>query len=167
MKFTAITENHLYRKAYRSGSRRSSRTLTVYVLRDRMAGVLRKRNPEKKTLNRIGISASKKIGGAVQRNRAKRVIREAYRQIDRTCGVKRGFLIVIVPKTECTVSKTAEVQRDLTACFAALSLLEFPGRETEKHDGEAAADGFSRTHQSPPKPPAPEPNTPGSGEVLP
>lgn len=123
MKFTAITENHLYHKAYRSGSRKSSRTLTVYVLKDKMAGLLRKRNPMKQTLNRIGISASKKIGGAVQRNRAKRVIREAYRQIDKTCGVRRGFLIVIVPKTECTVRKTADVCRDLTYCLASLDLL--------------------------------------------
>ena len=86
MKFYAITENHLYRKAYKNGKRASARSISVYVLRDRHAALLKKQNPEKKTLNRIGISASKKIGGAVQRNRAKRVIREAYRQIDKETG---------------------------------------------------------------------------------
>lgn len=31
---------------------------------------------------RLGITAGKKVGGAVQRNRAKRVIRAAYREIE-------------------------------------------------------------------------------------
>lgn len=123
MKFYAITENHLYHKAYKNGKRVSSRSVSVYVLRDRHAALLKKQNPEKKTLNRIGISASKKIGGAVQRNRAKRVVREAFRQIDKDTGVRTGFLIVIVPKTECTVLKMQDVKRDLQYCLAKTDLL--------------------------------------------
>lgn len=123
MKFYAITENHLYRKAYKNGKRVSARSISVYVLRDRHAALLKKQNPEKKTLNRIGISASKKIGGAVQRNRAKRVIREAYRQIDKETGVRTGYLIVIVPRTECTVLKMQDVKRDLQYCLTKADLL--------------------------------------------
>ena len=123
MKFYAITENYLYRKAYKNGKRTSTRSISVYVLRDRHAALLRKQNPEKKTLNRIGISASKKIGGAVQRNRAKRVIREAYRQIDKETGVRTGYLIVIVPRTECTVLKMQDVKRDLHYALAKADLL--------------------------------------------
>ena len=123
MKFYAITENHLYRKAYKNGKRTSTRSISVYVLRDRHAALLKKQNPEKNTLNRIGISASKKIGGAVQRNRAKRVIREAYRQIDKETGVRTGYLIVIVPRTECTVLKMQDVKRDLHYALAKADLL--------------------------------------------
>lgn len=123
MKFYAITENHLYRKAYKNGKRTSTRSISVYVLRDRHAALLKKQNPEKKTLNRIGISASKKIGGAVQRNRAKRVIREAYRQIDKETGIRTGYLIVIVPRTECTVLKMQDVKRDLQYSLAKSDLL--------------------------------------------
>lgn len=123
MKFQAITENHLYKKAYRAGKKKSSRTVTVYVLKDKAAGLLRKRHPEKITVNRIGISASKKIGGAVQRNRAKRVIREAYRSIDKRFGVKRGWLIVIVPKESCTVCSMKECFGDLTYCLRSLDML--------------------------------------------
>ncbi len=136
MKFYAITENHLYHKAYKNGKRVSSRSATVYVLRDRHAALLKKQNPEKKNLNRIGISASKKIGGAVQRNRAKRVIREAYRQIDKDTGVRKGFLIVIVPKTECTVLKMQDVKRDLQYCLAKTELLV--KREAPKPSADAA-----------------------------
>ena len=137
MKFYAITENHLYRKAYKNGKRTSTRSISVYVLRDRHAALLRKQNPEKKTLNRIGISASKKIGGAVQRNRAKRVIREAYRQIDKETGVRTGYLIVIVPRTECTVLKMQDVKRDLHYALAKADLLDKSEKSAKPEKSDA------------------------------
>lgn len=129
MKFIGICENHLYKKTYRSGAKKGSRNVSVYVLRDREASLLKKRNPMKTAVNRIGISASKKVGGAVQRNRAKRVIREAYRQIDKTCGVKKGYLIVFVPHERCTVSGMREVMEDIRCCFSKLGMLESGGAE--------------------------------------
>lgn len=134
MKFYAIRENHLYKKAYRSGSRKSTRTVTVYVLRDRASGLLRRQNPMKQTINRIGISASKKVGGAVQRNRAKRVIREAYRIIDKNFGVKKGYLIVLVPRTECTVCKMQDVFRDLTYALGSIDMLVNPPHNGDAHE---------------------------------
>ena len=144
MKFYAITENHLYRKAYKNGKRASARSISVYVLRDRHAALLKKQNPEKKTLNRIGISASKKIGGAVQRNRAKRVIREAYRQIDKETGIRTGYLIVIVPRTECTVLKMQDVKRDLHYALAKAELLVNTGKSA-KNDSSSNAPHTSDT----------------------
>lgn len=123
MKFYAITENHLYRKAYKNGRRVGTGSLSVYVLRDRRAALLKKQNPEKRTINRIGISASKKIGGAVQRNRAKRVVREAYRLIDKETGVRTGYLVVIVPRIPCTVLKMQDVKRDLLYALQKLELI--------------------------------------------
>ena len=123
MKFVAITENHLYQKAYRKGTRKSSSTLGVFVLKDRRASLLQKQHPLKIRVNRIGISASKKVGGAVQRNRAKRVIREAYRQIDREIGVKTGYLIVITPYPQAAEVKMQDVKRDLRSCLARLEML--------------------------------------------
>ena len=134
MKFYALRENHLYKKAYKSGSRKSTKTVTVYVLRDRAAGLLRKQNPTHQIINRIGISASKKVGGAVQRNRAKRVIREAYRTIDKEIGVKKGYLIVLVPRTECTVCKMQDVLRDLTYALGSIDMLISDPKEDSKNE---------------------------------
>ena len=123
MKFYAIRENYLYKRAYKNGAHKSSRTVTVFVIKDKAAAVLEKQNPLKTPINRIGISVSKKVGDAVHRNRAKRVIREAYRQIDKNCGIKTGFLIVICPRTECTVCKEGDVYRDMMYCLSSLDML--------------------------------------------
>ena len=52
--------------------------------------------PNQRTVGRLGIAATKKLGGAVQRNRAKRLIREVFR---RNNGAP-GFDVVVIPKRE-------------------------------------------------------------------
>ena len=127
MKEIAICENHLYRKAYAGGRRAVSKTVALYVLKDRRREALRKANPKKTVVNRVGISASKKIGGAVLRNRAKRVVREAYRLIDAEQGVRKGWLIVIVCRECATVLKMQDVKRALQYCLAKAGLLSDAG----------------------------------------
>lgn len=124
MKLYPITENHLYQKAYRSPARAVSKSVCVYVLRDRYARIIKKRNPNGEFLNRVGISASKKIGGAVARNRAKRVVREAYRQIDKDYTLKRGYLVVIALRAPSSVMKMQDVMRDLLFCLKKTGMIE-------------------------------------------
>jgi ribonuclease P protein component len=52
--------------------------------------------PNGLTVGRLGIAATKKLGGAVVRNRAKRLIREVFRRND----IAPGFDIVVVPRRE-------------------------------------------------------------------
>ena len=128
MKIYSLDQNYLFAKAYRNGLRVSSRSLTLYVLRDKAAARISKTVPGGGQVNRLGISASKKIGGAVQRNRAKRVIREAYRQIDGEETLKKGWLLVISARTPATVLKMNEVRRDLKYCLYKAELIDGESR---------------------------------------
>ena len=116
MKFVAIREHHLYNKAYRQGSRYVGRSIAVYVLRDYAARRLMLAHPEKKYVNRIGLSVTKKIGGACVRTRAKRIIRAAYRAVERE-GLKTGYLVVIAARTDIVGKKSTDVERDLHTAF--------------------------------------------------
>jgi ribonuclease P protein component len=52
--------------------------------------------PNQQGLGRLGIAATRKLGGAVQRNRAKRLIREVFRRNK----IAQGFDVVVIPKRE-------------------------------------------------------------------
>ncbi|MBQ3063346.1 MAG: ribonuclease P protein component [Clostridia bacterium] len=124
MKNYAIKEHHLYNKAFRRGERYVTKTVAVYVLRDYAAKRLMLANPQKQYLNRVGLSVGKRLGGAVVRNRAKRLLREAYRAAEKACGIKKGFLVVLAARDEIRGKKTADVTRDLSRALRALGMTE-------------------------------------------
>ena len=124
MKLFAIKENHLYSKAYACGKKFVGRFVVVYILPDYIAKKLAKANPTKQRLNRVGITVTKKLGGAVERNRAKRVIREGYRLADKQHPIKRGFLIVIVARGGIVDAKSRDIEKDLIKAFKTLDMRE-------------------------------------------
>lgn len=122
MKETAIKENHLYLKAFRQGGRFVGRTVAVYVLKDYAAKRLMLAHPEKKYVNRLGLSVTKKVGGAVQRNRAKRIIRAAYRELVKKKPLRTGYLIVISAKPEIAGKSSRDVYADLSRAMHKLDM---------------------------------------------
>jgi ribonuclease P protein component len=60
---------------------------------------------------RFGVSASRKIGGAVARNRAKRVLREAFRLL--RPALSGSFDLVVVPRRPCATAPGGDVRRRL------------------------------------------------------
>ena len=135
MKYISLCENHLFSKVYSANNRCTTKTVSVFVLADKHANRLRKENPLKEKINRVGIVSSKKLGGAVQRNRARRVIRRAFYEIEKQTPLLKGKLIVITAR-EALVSgsqlkkgaqtvKTADVRRDLAEKSAKLFMKEW------------------------------------------
>jgi ribonuclease P protein component len=124
MKNVAIKENHLYNKAYNKGRRFFGRYVRVYVLADLKAKKIMLANPEKEYLNRLGISVSKKNGGAVVRNRIKRIIREAYRAIEKEDILYTGYLVIIAAKNEAAEVKSTDVERELRYAFRKLEMIK-------------------------------------------
>ena len=84
MKIISLTLNSQFHKLYRRGKSSVSPTMVVYAIKNREG------------FNRLGITAGKKVGGAVERNRAKRRIRELYRLMAE--NLKCGYDICIVAR---------------------------------------------------------------------
>ena len=123
MKFKAICENHLYAKAYAKGQKQVMTTVVVYVLRDYKAGLLQKQHPQKKRINRTGLTVTKKLGSAVQRNRVKRILREGYRALEKKTPVKKGYLIVLAARHAALRAKSTQIEQDLSKAFSAMGML--------------------------------------------
>jgi ribonuclease P protein component len=64
--------------------------------------------PNQHGMGRLGIAATKKIGGAVQRNRAKRLIREVFRRNK----IAPGFDVVVIPKREFLDASLSTLEAD-------------------------------------------------------
>jgi ribonuclease P protein component len=69
---------------------------------------------------RLTVVASRRVGNAVQRNRAKRLLREAAR----TQSWRGGNDVVLVARSACVVSGLPEVTEELRALGSRLDLLE-------------------------------------------
>src|SRR5213080_1658425 len=59
-------------------------------------------------VGRLGIAATRKLGGAVERNRAKRLIREVFRRNK----IASGFDVIVVPKRELLDSSLTVLEAD-------------------------------------------------------
>ena len=124
MKPIAIKENHLYKKTFQRGKRWSGRFVTVCVLKDLAAKKLKKANPRKQYINRIGLSVPKREGGAIERNRVKRIIRAGLQGVERRYTLRRGYLIVIAARPGIERQKSPAIESELRYIFKKLDMFE-------------------------------------------
>jgi ribonuclease P protein component len=94
--FERIRRRTEYQKVYERGVRFHSRLSTVFML------------PNQGGVGRLGIAATRKLGGAVQRNRAKRLIREVFRRNK----VAAGFDVVVIPKRDLLDASLSTIEAD-------------------------------------------------------
>jgi ribonuclease P protein component len=85
-----------FQQVYERGTKIHSRYCTVFIL------------PNERPVGRLGIAATRKLGGAVVRNRAKRLIREVFRRNK----IAQGLDIVIVPKRELLDASLTVLEAD-------------------------------------------------------
>lgn len=97
MKICTLKCNREFHRLYNRGKSYVSPSLVTYVIKNRVG------------YNRIGITTSKKIGKAVQRNRARRIITEAYREI--SPEIKCGYDFVFVARGRTPYVKSTDILR--------------------------------------------------------
>lgn len=81
-----LKDERIFSRLYKKGSRCGGKYLGAYYA------------PNRLSFNRFGITAGKKIGCAVERNRAKRIIRAAYRKNELILPI--GYDIVLVARPD-------------------------------------------------------------------
>lgn len=104
-----IKLNREFRRCYR-GKSSVQGSLVVYAAK----------NSQNREKNRLGITVSKTIGCAVKRNRAKRLLRQAF--FETVLNQVVGFDIIIVARTRINGKKTDLVKRDFISALKELGL---------------------------------------------
>lgn len=107
MTFSFRATEHVRKRAdfeliYKTGFKRSGRLMTMFT-RDREAGPAR-----------LGIAATRKMGAAVERNRAKRLVRELFRHHKPAAAVD----VVVVPRREMLAAPYERIETEFRSLLA-------------------------------------------------
>ncbi len=108
--FVTLNCNSDFRRLYNRGKAVTDPALVIYYSKNR-AGICR-----------IGITTSKKIGNAVERNRSRRVIKEAFRKV---CPqVNPCYDIVMVARSKTKYLKSTRIEEVMRRIFESEGMLK-------------------------------------------
>ena len=109
-KAVTLKENYEFRRMYQRGKSAVSGSMVLYCRKNKLGH------------NRLGLTASTKLGHAVVRNRCRRRLREVYRLNDP--ALKKGWDIVIVGRSRTATVPWKELNATYLRLCKKLSLLE-------------------------------------------
>lgn len=128
-KHSRLSRSSDFQRVYRQGSSTASRFLVVYYF---------KRSAEAATESpRLGLSVSKKIGGAVVRNRVKRLLREAFTAYQERLVEDYDVVFIARPQLTELIERQEKGEKGLVSA-AVLEILE---RAKLLTDAPAGSDG--------------------------
>ena len=110
-----LKANGQFRKVYDKGEKRVGDFAVVFYYR----------NPDESEGPCFGVVASKRVGNAVERNRAKRLLREAVRSLSGKLN-HRDIWIVLVAKSRIQGRTSREVVDDVGRAMVAAGLTSRP-----------------------------------------
>jgi len=107
--YTALTLNGEFRMLYHRGKSAVHGAIVVYA------------RPNRQKKLRLGITTGKKLGGAVQRNRCRRIIREAFRLL--VPQITGGWDIVCVARVRALNMKSQQIQAIMEKLLCELGVI--------------------------------------------
>jgi ribonuclease P protein component len=110
IKTVPLKKNYEFLKLYKKGKFFVGKFIILYVLIN------------KSDINRLGITASKKIGKSVTRNRYRRLIRENYRLYENF--VKAGNDFVFVARSSERLPEFIEVKKEMKFLLRKLNVFD-------------------------------------------
>lgn len=103
-----LKENMAFKRAYFRGKFKAHPLLVTYAVKNRYGSM------------RVGVTTSKKVGNAVMRSRARRVIRSAFDSVMKSGFSVGGYDIVFVARAATPAAKSYEVERVMKKQLALL-----------------------------------------------
>ncbi|WP_333860963.1 ribonuclease P protein component [Clostridium sp.] len=101
MDFYRLKKNAEFRAVYKRGKSFSNNLLVVYLYIN------------KKSINRLGVSVSKKVGKSVVRNRIKRLIKESVRLNSSCIKVENGYDLVFIARKASSGKSYVEINNSV------------------------------------------------------
>lgn len=105
-----LKENYEFRRLYQRGKSAAGGTMVVYCRKNRLGR------------NRLGLTASTKLGHAVVRNRCRRRLREVYRL--NTPQLRQGYDMILVARSRTADAPWRELNSTFLKLCRKLELLE-------------------------------------------
>ncbi len=125
-RYTTVKENRDFARAYRRGKSCVSPVLVTYALKAKGKPL------------RYGITTGKKVGNAVKRSRARRVIRASYFQL--FDQLKPGYILIFVARGKTPYVKSQVVYKAMRQHLKTLGILSLSG---EEHNDEKGTSGIN------------------------
>lgn len=120
-RYKTVKENREFSRAYRRGKSCVSPVLVTYALKT------------KSNVLRYGITTGKKVGNAVKRSRARRVIRASYFQL--FDQIHPGYIIIFVARGKTPYVKSQVVQKAMRQHLKTLGLLSHSAEDDNNEKG--------------------------------
>lgn len=119
-KVERLRKNEEFQRVFRSGQSFVGDKIVVYALENALS------------CSRVGITVSRKLGGAVERNQLKRIVREAWRSHEGK--LRKGFDLVLVPRMKAKTASFREISDELQHLLMKGNVIEIVAGDSEKSD---------------------------------
>ena len=104
----SLNKNYQFSRVYRKGTSAVGKYLVLYCLKNRQ------------NILRLGITASKKVGNSVERNRIRRLIKENYRNLEDK--LHTGFDIVFIARINEKLPTYYDIKKEIKYLLSKLSI---------------------------------------------